>query len=81
MRYWWVNQNQTFRHELNGGCSGRPIATPMVPATPFYETMREISSGDVIFSFVDTRIAAIRRQRYHVGFTECDRDSEGSVDR
>jgi hypothetical protein len=19
MRYWWVNQNQTFRHELAGG--------------------------------------------------------------
>jgi hypothetical protein len=19
MRYWWVNQNQTYRHEMNGG--------------------------------------------------------------
>ena len=26
---------------------------------PFYESMREVSPGDVVFSFVDTRIAAI----------------------
>src|SRR5579864_5704116 len=39
---------------------------PVVPkrkandaVNPFYESMREISPGDIIFSFVDTRIAAI----------------------
>jgi len=26
---------------------------------PFYESMREVSPGDIIFSFVDTRIAAM----------------------
>ena len=54
MRYWWVNQNQTFRHELAGGYLWSPGAR-----NPFYESMREVSPADIIFSFVDTRIAAI----------------------
>ena len=28
----------------------------------FYENMREVSPGDVVFSFCDTRIKAIRRR-------------------
>ncbi len=59
MRYWWVNQNQTFRQELAGGYLWSPSANANGARNPFYETMREVSPGDVIFSFVDTRIAAI----------------------
>jgi hypothetical protein len=29
------------------------------PGNPFYESMREVSPGDVVFSFADTVIAAI----------------------
>src|ERR1700682_4771383 len=59
MRYWWVNQNQTFRHELAGGYLWSPKRNANGARNPFYESMREVSPGDIIFSFVDTRIAAI----------------------
>lgn len=59
MRYWWVNQNQTFRHELAGGYLWSPKRNANGARNPFYEFMREISPGDVVFSFVDTRLAAI----------------------
>ena len=59
MRYWWVNQNQTFRHEISGGYLWSPKRNANGARNPFYESMREVSPGDLIFSFVDTRIAAI----------------------
>ena len=59
MRYWWVNQNQTFRHEIAGGYLWSPKRNANSARNPFYETMREVSPGDAIFSFINTRIAAI----------------------
>jgi putative restriction endonuclease len=59
MRYWWVNQNQTFRQEIAGGYLWSPKRNANGARNPFYEYMREVSPGDLIFSFVDTRIAAI----------------------
>ena len=59
MRYWWVNQNQTYRQETQGGYLWSPKRNANGARNPFYESMREVSPGDVVFSFVDTRIAAI----------------------
>jgi putative restriction endonuclease len=59
MRYWWVNQNQTHRQEVGGGYLWSPKRKAKDRLNPFYETMREVSPGDIVFSFVDTRIAAI----------------------
>ena len=59
MRYWWVNQNQTFRHELAGGYLWSPKRNANGARNPFYESMREVAPGDAIFPVVDTRIAAI----------------------
>lgn len=59
MRYWWVNQNQTFRQEISGGYLWSPKRNANGARNPFYESMREVSPGDLIFSFVDTRIVAI----------------------
>ena len=59
MRYWWVNQNQTYRHELGGGYLWSPKRNANGVRNPFYESMREVAPGDLVFSFVDTRIAAI----------------------
>jgi putative restriction endonuclease len=59
MRYWWVNQNQTFRQEIAGGYLWSPKRNANGGRNPFYESMREVSPGDSVFSFVDTRIAAI----------------------
>jgi hypothetical protein len=59
MRYWWVNQNQTHRQELGGGYLWSPKRNANGARNPFYESMREVAPGDIIFSFVDTRIMAV----------------------
>jgi putative restriction endonuclease len=59
MRYWWVNQNQTYRYEISGGYLWSPKRNKNHARNPFYESMREVAPGDVIFSFRDTRIAAL----------------------
>jgi putative restriction endonuclease len=59
VRYWWVNQNQTYRHEIEGGYLWSPKRNANGARNPFYEFMREVAPGDLVFSFVDTRIVAI----------------------
>ncbi len=59
MRFWWVNQNQTYRHEVPGGYLWSPKRKKGNKSNPFYDFMREVSPGDVIFSFADTYIKAI----------------------
>jgi putative restriction endonuclease len=59
MRYWWVNQNQTHRQEIGGGYLWSPKRNANSARNPFYESMREVAPGDLIFSFVDARIMAI----------------------
>jgi putative restriction endonuclease len=78
MRYWWVNQNQTFRQEIAGGYLWSPKRNASGARNPFYESMREVSPGDLIFSFVDTWIAAIGLAKSYCW--ECPKPTEfGSV--
>jgi putative restriction endonuclease len=48
MRYWWVNQNQTYRQEVEGGYLWSPKRSASGARNPFYESMREVSPGDLI---------------------------------
>ncbi|MEB2346231.1 MAG: HNH endonuclease [Deltaproteobacteria bacterium] len=59
MRFWWVNQNQTYRHEVAGGYLWSPKRKRGGQLNPFYEFMREVAPGDLVFSFADTRIRAV----------------------
>jgi putative restriction endonuclease len=59
MRYWWVNQNQTYRAETRGGFMWSPKVRSDGSRNPYYDTMPRVSPGDVVFSFCDTRIKAI----------------------
>lgn len=59
MRYWWVNQNQTYRHEVPGGYLWSPKRKANGDRNPFYDFMREVAPGDTVFSFADTQIRAI----------------------
>lgn len=59
MRYWWVNQNQTYRHEVRGNYLWSPKRKANQAQNPFYDFMREVAPGDVVFSFADTVICAI----------------------
>lgn len=65
MKYWWVNQNQTFNHEFHGGYLWSPKRKTNGARNPFYESMREVSPGDLILSFKDTNIVAIGIARTH----------------
>ncbi len=58
MRYWWVNQNQTYRHEVGGGYLWSPKRKKDGHRNPFYEFMREVAPGDLVFSFADTWVRA-----------------------
>jgi putative restriction endonuclease len=59
VRYWWVNQNQTIRQEIEGGYLWSPKRNKNGHRNPFYEFMREVAPGDIVFSFFDTHIAAL----------------------
>jgi HNH endonuclease len=59
MRYWWVNQKQTYRHEVPGGYLWSPKRKANGDRNPFYDFMREVAPGDVVFSFADALIKAI----------------------
>ena len=59
MRYWWVNQNQTYKAEVRGSFMWSPKQNANGARNKFYENMREASPRDVVFSFCDTRIKAV----------------------
>jgi putative restriction endonuclease len=59
LRYWWVNQNQTYAQEISGGYLWSPKRKANGERNAFYESMREVAPGDVVFSFRDTRVAAL----------------------
>jgi hypothetical protein len=59
MRYWWVNQNQTYAQERAGGYLWSPKRKSNGDRNPFYEFMREVAPGDLVLSFVDTYIRAV----------------------
>ena len=49
MRYWWVNQNQTYRHEVPGGYLWSPVKRSDGARNYFYDTMTEVQPGDLVF--------------------------------
>jgi hypothetical protein len=61
MRYWWVNQNQTYKAEFSGGYIWSPKRNKNGARNQFYENMRNVAPGDLLFSFRDTMIVAVGR--------------------
>lgn len=59
MRYWWVNQNQTYRQETAGGYLWSPKRNADGRRNPYYEFMREVAPGDLVLSFEGTFIRAV----------------------
>jgi putative restriction endonuclease len=59
MQYWWVNQNQTYRAEVRGSFMWSPKRKATGARNQFYENMRAVVPGDVVFSFCDTYIKSI----------------------
>lgn len=59
MRYWWVNQNKTYEEETRGNFMWSPKANKGDRRNPFYDTMTQVSPGDIVFSSFGTRIRSI----------------------
>lgn len=59
MRYWWVNQNQTYGQEWLGGYLWSPKRRANQTRNPYYEFMREVAPGDLVLSFQGTYIRKI----------------------
>lgn len=57
--YWWVNQNQTFNHEVGGGYLWSPKSNANGAKNQFYDNMALVEPGDIVFSFAGTFIKAI----------------------
>jgi hypothetical protein len=59
MRYWWVNHKQTFEHEVGNGYIWCPKHKKNGRRNHFYETLREVQRGDLIFSFAHAKLQAV----------------------
>jgi putative restriction endonuclease len=59
MQYWWVNQNQTYKHEVGGGYMWSPKNNSNGGMNQFYINMTLVQPGDIIYSFCETYIKAI----------------------
>jgi putative restriction endonuclease len=58
-RYWWVNQNKTYKAEVGGGYMWSPKTNKDGGFNQFYQNMTEVSKGDIVFSFADTFIKTV----------------------
>ena len=78
MRCWWVNHKQTFAHEVGRGYIWCPKRKKNGTRNHFYETIREVQQGDVVFSFADAHLQAVGAAR--LPCYSCPRPDEfGSV--
>lgn len=59
MRFWWVNHKQTFTEEVGGNYIWCPKRKKDGSRNHFYETLREVQRGDLIFSFADAQLQAV----------------------
>jgi putative restriction endonuclease len=65
MNFWWVNHKQTFRQEFFGKYIWSPKRKRSGHVNHFYETMREVSPGDVVFSFAFGAIQGFGMAKTH----------------
>lgn len=56
MNYWWVNQNQTNKHEIAGGYMWSPKTKKDGSRNTFYDNMTRVKPSDIVFSFFGRRI-------------------------
>lgn len=58
MRYWWVNQKQTHRQEIDGGYLWSPKRRADGSRNRFYDNMKEVAPGDLVFSYWGAAVRA-----------------------
>ena len=65
MNFWWVNHKQTFKQEFFGKYIWSPKRKKNDQINPFYETMREVAPGDIVFSFAGAAVQGFGIARTH----------------
>ena len=65
MRYWWVNQKQTYRHEIGNGYMWSPKKQKDGKSHFSYEYMKHVEPGDIIFSYANAKVIAIGIAKTH----------------
>ena len=58
-KYWWVNQNKTYKAEVNGGYMWSPKVNNNGSYNQFYDYMTQTAPGDIVFSFANTKIKTV----------------------
>ena len=59
MKYWWVNNGLTFTHEVSRGYLWSPKVSSSGARSQFYDNMREVSPGDLVFAYAGGAIKAL----------------------
>ena len=59
MAYWWVSQNQTYKHERNGEYLWAPNLDSGGKKPFHWASMNEVQQGDIIFSYVAQKIVSV----------------------
>jgi putative restriction endonuclease len=59
MAFWWVNQNQTYEQEVDGGYMWSPKTNKNGARNQFYVNMTLVQPGDIVFSFRKQKISDI----------------------
>jgi len=59
VRYWWVNQNQTYKYEVPGGFMWSPLKNANGARNPFYDNMNRVEPGDLVFAYAQQQLKAI----------------------
>jgi putative restriction endonuclease len=57
--YWWVNNKQTFNQEIGGNFLWSPTERSDGVRNEFYDNMKRVRLGDVVFAFAGGEIKAI----------------------
>lgn len=57
--YWWVNNKQTYTHEIGGNYLWSPTNRSDGGRNEFYENMKRVTPGDVVFAFAAGEIKAV----------------------
>jgi hypothetical protein len=65
MNFWWVNHKQTFRHEFGGGYLWSPKVRKDGRHNLFYDFMRIVRPGELVFSYADGEIKGVGLARSH----------------
>ncbi len=59
MKYWWVSQNKTYKHEIGRGYMWSPKVQKNGKANKYYLNMTKVSAGDWVLAFYQSKIQSI----------------------